>query len=174
MLFRSLIGRPQLLFLDEPTTGLDPEARRHMWDVVRDFATLGKTIVLTTHYLDEAEQLADRAGVIIRGKLAALGSPREIGGRDRATTKVTFESTGALATAELPPLQAEVTRGDGLTCVSTARPTEVIQQLANWAAALGLSELPGLQVTRPSLEDAYLAMVQQSEALPTGATTNAR
>ena len=166
-----IVGDPELIFLDEPTTGLDPEARRQLWDVVREFAALGKTVLLTTHYLDEAEHLADRAGIIIRGKLAALGPPREIGGRDHATAKITFEPMGALATAPLPPLEGEVTRQDGLITVTTAQPTKAIQHLAAWASALGLEELPALRITRPSLEDAYLAMVH-APGQPEGDASN--
>jgi len=92
-----IVGDPELVFLDEPTTGLDPQGRRQLWEVVREFARLGKTIVLTTHYLDEAEQLADRVGVIINGQLVEVGTPREIGGRERALARVTFALTGNLA-----------------------------------------------------------------------------
>ena len=164
-----LIGDPQLIFLDEPTTGLDPEGRRQLWDVVRNFTALGKTVMLTTHYLDEAEALSDRVGVIIAGELVATGSPDEIGGRNRAVATVRFETVGRLAGDSLPQLDGEVTRGEGHISVRTEAPTAVVAALAAWAAAAGLAELPGLTVSRPTLEDTYLAMVQADRAKHEGA-----
>ena len=164
-----LIGDPQLIFLAEPTTGLDPEGRRQLWDVVRNFTALGKTVMLTTHYLDEAEALSDRVGVIIAGELVATGSPDEIGGRNRAVATVRFETVGRLAGDSLPQLDGEVTRGEGHISVRTEAPTAVVAALAAWAAAAGLAELPGLTVSRPTLEDTYLAMVQADRAKHEGA-----
>ncbi len=158
-----IIGNPELIFLDEPTTGLDPQGRRQIWDVVRNFTALGKTVLLTTHYLDEAEQLADRVGVIIKGQLAEVGPPMDIGGRQRALAKVTFALTGALAGQPFP----EGLTGDisaGIATVATAEPTQVVVALSRWAESLGEREVPGLAVTRPSLEDMYLQMVAASEA----------
>jgi len=153
-----IIGDPELIFLDEPTTGLDPQGRRQIWDVVRGFTALGKTVLLTTHYLDEAEQLADRVGVIIKGELAEVGTPREIGGRQRALARVSFALTGGLAGQPLPEgLAAEI--GPGVATITTAEPTRVVTALARWAEAHGEPEIPGLAVTRPSLDDVYLQMV---------------
>ena len=158
-----LIGDPALIFLDEPTTGLDPQGRRQLWDVVREFAALGKTVVLTTHYLEEAEALADRVGVIIAGEMAALGTPREIGGRQQGLTHVAFEATGVLATTPLPAGLGGTSSQQFVT-VATATPTAAVVALAAWAEELGFDELPGLVVTRPSLEDIYLRMVADADA----------
>ena len=158
-----LIGDPELIFLDEPTTGLDPQGRRQLWDVVRAFTALGKTVVLTTHYLDEAEALADRVAVIIGGRVAALGTPREIGGRQQGLTQVRFEAAGALATSPLPE-GLHGTLAPPLMTVATATPTAAVVALSSWARRLGFDELPGLSVTRASLEDVYLRMVADAEA----------
>ena len=153
-----IVGDPELVFLDEPTTGLDPMGRRQLWEVVRQFTALKKTVVLTTHYLDEAEALADRVGVIIAGKLAAVAPPREIGGRERALARVSFVRDGKLAGQPLPEIPGIVADGD-LVTVATEAPTAIVVALNAWAAKSGVAELPALSVTRPSLEDVYLAMV---------------
>ncbi len=155
-----LIGNPSLIFLDEPTTGLDPEGRHQLWDVIREFTSLGKTVLLTTHYLDEAEALADRVGVIIDGQLAALGTPLELGGRDRALASVRFELDGPLHGHALPELPGKVEEREELAVVETAAPTETMRVLTHWARTLGVDELPGLTISRPSLEDVYLSMVR--------------
>ena len=158
-----IIGDPELIFLDEPTTGLDPQGRRQIWDVVRNFTALGKTVLLTTHYLEEAEQLAARVGVIIKGQLVEVGTPREIGGRQRALAKVTFSLTGGIAGQPLPEgLVAEI--GPGTATIATSEPSKVVVALARWAETRGEPEIPGLAVTRPSLEDVYLKMVADSES----------
>jgi len=162
-----LVGDPELIFLDEPTTGFDPAARRQAWDVVRGLTGLGKTVVLTTHYLDEAEQLANRVGVIIAGRMVDVASPREVGGRARGQTFVRFEVAPALAGKPLPRLSGEVHAEDGMYVVVTDRPTAAVQTLAQWAEGHGLTELPGLQVSRPTLEDIYLRMID--EHTPAGA-----
>jgi ABC-2 type transport system ATP-binding protein len=135
-----IIGRPELLFLDEPTTGFDPQARREFWDVIRDLAAAGTTVLLTTHYLDEAEALADRVGVIAHGRLVAAATPAELGGR--AESAVTVSWLGA----------------SGLCSERTQTPTAFIQTLAG---SLG-GEVPGLTVTRPTLEDVYLSMIGEA------------
>ena len=133
-----IIGRPDLLFLDEPTTGFDPEARREFWRLIRDLQAGGTTIVLTTHYLEEAEALADRVGVIAKGKLIAVDTPRSLGRRDSALATVSWRTAeGAW----------ERTR--------SATPTAVVADLA----ARFSGEVPGLTVTRPTLEDIYLEMI---------------
>ncbi|HEY5475822.1 MAG TPA: ABC transporter ATP-binding protein [Tepidiformaceae bacterium] len=153
-----IVGNPELIFLDEPTTGLDPMGRRQLWEVVRQFTALKKTVVLTTHYLDEAEALADRVGVMMAGKLAAVAPPHEIGGRERALARVTFIQEGKLAGQALPAIPGITVDGEVVT-LSTEAPTAAVVALEAWAGALGAAELPGLSVTRPSLEDVYLAMV---------------
>jgi ABC-2 type transport system ATP-binding protein len=158
-----IIGNPELIFLDEPTTGLDPQGRRQIWDVVHNFTALGKTVLLTTHYLEEAEDLANRVGMIMKGRLAEVGTPREIGGRQRALATVTFTVTPALAQEPLPET-IEATVSDGVAKIATANPSRVVVALSRWAEARGEPELPGLSVTRPSLEDMYLQMVAASDA----------
>jgi ABC-2 type transport system ATP-binding protein len=133
-----IIGRPELLFLDEPTTGFDPEARREFWALIRDLQAGGTTIVLTTHYLEEAEALADRVGVITAGRLIAVDTPRQLGNRDSALATVSWRT---------PEGSWERT--------STATPTSVVADLA----ARFDGEVPGLTVTRPTLEDIYLDMI---------------
>jgi ABC-2 type transport system ATP-binding protein len=155
-----IVGDPELIFLDEPTTGLDPQGRRRMWEVVREFTKLGKTVLLTTHYLDEAEHLADRVGVIINGRLVEVGTPREIGGRERALARVTFALNGSLAGRPLPETGSRLVTENGRVSITTATPTAVVTVLARWAEANGEPELPALAVSRPSLEDIYLAMVE--------------
>ncbi|SCL65340.1 ABC transporter ATP-binding protein [Micromonospora peucetia] len=133
-----IVGRPELLFLDEPTTGFDPEARREFWELIRDLAAAGTTIVLTTHYLDEAEALADRVGVIAGGKLVEVAAPDQLGNRREALATVSWRMPeGARETAE------------------SATPTALVAELA---ARFG-GEVPGLTVTRPTLEDIYLRMI---------------
>ncbi|NJD65433.1 MAG: ABC transporter ATP-binding protein [Chloroflexi bacterium] len=158
-----IVGDPELVFLDEPTTGLAPQGRRQLWDVVREFARLGKTIVLTTHYLDEAEQLADRVGVIINGQLVEVGTPREIGGRERALARVTFALTGNLAGRPLPETGAETVSKNGRVTTTPATLSAGVTALARWAEANGEPELPARAVSRPSLEDIYLAMVEAAD-----------
>ncbi|MFY1624680.1 ABC transporter ATP-binding protein [Micromonospora sp. WMMD735] len=133
-----IIGRPELLFLDEPTTGFDPEARREFWELIRDLAAAGTTIVLTTHYLDEAESLADRVGVIAAGRVIEVAPPNLLGNRQNALATVSWRTPeGTLETAQ------------------SATPTALVAELA---ARFG-GEVPGLTVTRPTLEDVYLSMI---------------
>ncbi|MDV6014356.1 ABC transporter ATP-binding protein [Haloechinothrix sp. LS1_15] len=131
-----IVGRPELLFLDEPTTGFDPEARRRFWELISSLAAYGTTIVLTTHYLDEAEALADRVGVITKGRIVAEGSPDTLGGRASATATVRWHDE------------------EGPHAVPTDTPTALISELATTRG-----ELAGLTVTRPSLEDIYLELI---------------
>jgi ABC-2 type transport system ATP-binding protein len=132
-----IVGRPQLLFLDEPTTGFDPEARRQFWALVRDLRELGTTILLTTHYLDEAEALADRVGVIARGRLVEVAVPSALGGRATAPAAVSWTEDGVRRTE------------------ATRTPTAFVRELAGRFAG----EVPDLAVTRPTLEDVYLRMI---------------
>ena len=132
-----IVGSPELVFLDEPTTGFDPEARRTFWDLVRDLAKEGTSVLLTTHYLEEAEALADRVAVINQGRLVETGPPGELGGRQHAPAQVSWLERG------------EIKR------VKTSQPTALVRQLEETFGG----EVPGLTVTRPSLEDIYLELI---------------
>jgi ABC-2 type transport system ATP-binding protein len=132
-----ILGQPELLFLDEPTTGFDPEARREFWDLVRRLADQGTTILLTTHYLDEAEHLADRVAVIHRGSIVALDTPERLGNRQSQAATVKWSEDGI---------------GKAIT---TSHPTKVVAELA---ARFG-GEVPDLEVVRPTLEDMYLRLI---------------
>jgi ABC-2 type transport system ATP-binding protein len=136
-----IVGRPSLLFLDEPTTGFDPEARRHFWALIRSLRELGTTMLLTTHYLDEAEALADRVGVISRGRLMEVAVPSTLGGRESAPAVVSWTEGG-------------VRRSE-----ATATPTSLVRELA----ARFPGEVPDLAVARPTLEDVYLRMIGEPQ-----------
>ena len=155
-----IVGRPRLLFLDEPTTGFDPSARRGAWDVIRALRDEGTTIVLTTHYLDEAEALADRVCVIGAGRVLAAGSPRELGGRGDAPARIRF-SLPAAVTAELPTLPDDTASydGDDVT-VRAADPTRTLHALTGWALDND-RQLERLTVERASLEDVYLDLTRE-------------
>jgi ABC-2 type transport system ATP-binding protein len=133
-----IIGRPELLFLDEPTTGFDPAARRDFWELIRQLRVGGTTILLTTHYLEEAEELADQVGVILAGQMLAVSTPAELGGRNTAKARVSWRSRSGTIETE-----------------ATDRPTEAVQRLSD---AFG-GEVPELTVHRPTLEDIYLSMI---------------
>ena len=153
-----LIGDPELLFLDEPTTGFDPSARRQAWEIVRNLGDLGKTVLLTTHYMDEAQALADRVVVIADGRIVAEGTPQSIGGRAEADVTVEFRLPRGVAPADLP-VPVEARSDDGMVGFTTSEPTEVLHRLTSWAQDRpDPFELDGLTVTRPSLEDVYLAL----------------
>ncbi len=151
-----LVGDPELIFLDEPTTGFDPSARRAAWEVVRNMRTLGKTIVLTTHYMDEAQYLADRICVIAAGKVVAQGTPETLRAGTEQLTHIRFELPDSVAAAALP---LRVKMDEGIAIIETATPTRTLNDLTTWAVAQEL-ELPNLEVTRPSLEDVYLELTR--------------
>jgi ABC-2 type transport system ATP-binding protein len=152
-----LAGDPELLFLDEPTTGFDPAARRGAWEVVKNLAGLGKTIFLTTHYMDEAQYLANRVAVIAQGRIVAEGPPDSLAGRDTAATIIRFSAPEG--DHELPPsIQvAPPVAGSRLTEVRTDDPTRTLYELTSWAVERGI-RLHDLAVSRPSLEDVYLEL----------------
>ena len=152
----ALVGDPDLIFLDEPTTGFDPSARRAAWDVIDGLRGLGKTIFLTTHYMDEAERLADRIAVIAAGRIVAQGTPETLGGRDRAGVTITFTLPVGAEPAGLPAPFAEAGSGGRVSLQSTA-PLHDLGLLAAWASEHG-AELPDLAVARPTLEDIYLEL----------------
>ena len=150
----ALAGDPELLFLDEPTTGFDPAARRGAWEVIRNLKELGKTILLTTHYMDEAQNLADEVAIIARGEIVARGTPGTLGGRDTAATWVRFRLPGGAA--ELPDsLKRLTTITNDSVQIATEDPTRTLHELTGWALERGFS-LHALEVTRPTLEDVYL------------------
>ena len=155
-----IIGDPDLIFLDEPTTGFDPSARRQAWELIDNLRTLGKTILLTTHYMDEAQNLADRVAVIARGRIVAEGTPESIGGRAEREATISFLVDGE-ARDQLP---AEARSGldgaTGIVTVRTSNPTAVLNRLTGWAVERGI-ELEALSVERPSLEDIYLQLTEE-------------
>ena len=151
-----LVGDPELIFLDEPTTGFDPSSRRAAWEVVRNMRTLGKTIVLTTHYMDEAQYLADRICVIAAGQVVAQGTPETLRAGTEQLTHIRFELPDGVAATALPLAVRFV---EGIAIIETANPTRSLNDLTTWAVANGL-ELPNLEVTRPSLEDVYLELTR--------------
>jgi ABC-2 type transport system ATP-binding protein len=155
----ALIGDPELIFLDEPTTGFDPSARRAAWDVIAGLRDLGKTVFLTTHYMDEAEYLADRIAVIASGRIVAEGTPRTLGGRDRMTTTIGFTLPVGITIRDVPDgLRPLAEPGPaGSTVVRSESPLVHLQTLATWALGRGF-DLPDLDVHRPSLEEVYLSL----------------
>jgi ABC-2 type transport system ATP-binding protein len=153
----ALIGDPELVFLDEPTTGFDPSARRAAWQVVADLRELGKTIFLTTHYMDEAEFLADRILVIASGEIVAEGTPATLGGRDRSAARITFSLPHGVARESLPPPFAGAAGADGRVDSHSAALLADLRLLTQWADAAGI-DLPDLEVRRATLEDVYLQL----------------
>jgi ABC-2 type transport system ATP-binding protein len=139
----ALVGDPDLVFLDEPTTGFDPAARRAAWEMIRSLRALGKTILLTTHYLDEAERLADRVAVVREGRIIREGTPGELTG-GATETEVRYRENGHDVV------------------IRTAEPTKVLHELTQAALAAG-RELEGLEVRRPTLEDVYLSLTAEEE-----------
>lgn len=156
-----IVGSPELLFLDEPTTGFDPVARRLSWELVRRLGEGGTTVLLTTHYLDEAEYLADRVGVMAAGELVAEGTPDQLKAQVPDAT-ITFRSTPGLALSDLPLPPSAVVAPDGAVTIDTAEPTRVMAALAGAAVAAGV-ELDGLTLRRPTLEDVFLRLGGQAQ-----------
>jgi len=138
----ALIGDPELLFLDEPTTGFDPSARRHAWETIAGLRELGKTVFLTTHYMDEAQRLADRLAIISAGQVVARGTPEDLGDRESRPSKISYREDGREVELE------------------TATPVRTLNELTGRALTEG-RELEGLEVSRPSLEDVYLELTGQ-------------
>jgi ABC-2 type transport system ATP-binding protein len=154
----ALIGDPELLFLDEPTTGFDPAARRAMWDLVEGLRTGGTTVVLTTHYMDEAERLADRIGVIATGEIVATGTPGSLGQRRQLGTEISFSIPRGVEQRQLPvAIGAPATDHAGKVRVRTDDPVSTLYSLTLWALEHD-HELPDLELHRPTLEDVYLRL----------------
>ncbi|HEY0216125.1 MAG TPA: ABC transporter ATP-binding protein [Cellulomonas sp.] len=150
-----IVGRPELLFLDEPTTGFDPEARHAFWDLIDALRDTGTTILLTTHYLEEAEHLADRVAVVSSGRVVAVDTPADLGGRSARQAVVRWTEHGAHRE------------------VRTDTPTAAVAELAARLAG-PTGEVAGLQVVRPTLEDVYLSLIEEAEAPPGSASAPAR
>jgi ABC-2 type transport system ATP-binding protein len=162
----ALAGDPDLLFLDEPTTGFDPSARREAWEVVKSLASLGKTVLLTTHYMDEAQYLADRAAVISAGRIVAEGPPATLGGRNLATARIRYRRPdGPVPSDNLVPPDGLTgpPDPDGFTVIESADPVHDLHRLTGWAIENDVA-LDGLEVIRPSLEDVYLALTSAPAA----------
>jgi ABC-2 type transport system ATP-binding protein len=158
-----IVGRPDVIFLDEPTTGFDPSARRQAWTVIENLKSLGRTILLTTHYMDEAQTLADRVAVISAGKIVDIGTPDTLGGRETDATVIRFRLDGDVDLATLSVPREELSIGEeGRVEVRTHDPTTVVHTITGWAIDRDL-ELNGLTVTRPSLEDVYLELTEGSD-----------
>jgi ABC-2 type transport system ATP-binding protein len=155
----ALIGDPELIFLDEPTTGFDPSARRAAWEVIGGLRDLGKTVFLTTHYMEEAERLADRIAVIADGRIVAEGTPQTLGGRQLSDSQIAFALPSGTTVASLPgSLASRVTaQPDGRLIVPSATVAADLHVLSGWALDHDL-ELDDLEVTRPTLEDVYLRL----------------
>jgi ABC-2 type transport system ATP-binding protein len=162
----ALVGDPDLLFLDEPTTGFDPSARRQAWTTIKDLCALGKTVFLTTHLMDEAQALADRVAVMVDGRIVALGTPSEIGGRDTAPTEIAFALPAGVGLGDLPSLDGAnvVEPSPGHVRVTTGHGLRAAHALTGWALERG-HELRGFAVSQPSLEDVYLRLTETQEAV---------
>jgi ABC-2 type transport system ATP-binding protein len=161
----ALIGDPELIFLDEPTTGFDPSARRAAWVVVEGLRDLGKTVFLTTHYMEEAERLADRIAVISAGQIVAEGTPQTLGGRQQAAAQITFELPPSIGEHELPDGLADRAHAEpgGQVLVTSESVTADLHALSGWALQRGI-ELDELEVKRPTLEDVYLKLTSNDDA----------
>ncbi|MEX0682593.1 MAG: ABC transporter ATP-binding protein [Dehalococcoidia bacterium] len=152
-----LAGDPELLFLDEPTTGFDPAARRGAWEMIRGLKSLGKTVLLTTHYMEEAQSLADRVSIISQGRIVASGTPDDLRrGEDETVISFRYDGNG-----DLPAVMQNAVSDTGRLVLRTTEPTAALYELTRWATERG-TELEGLSVTQVSLEDVYLELAGQS------------
>jgi ABC-2 type transport system ATP-binding protein len=150
-----IVGNPELLFLDEPTTGLDPAARRTTWDLIRRLSTEGTTVLLSSHYMDEVEALAQNVAVLARGRIVATGAPSSLGGRDRGRVTIRFVLPDDVPPTELPVTPSALE--GGAVEIATDDDVVVLARIVNWAIDRGV-ELGGLSVTRATLEDVYLEL----------------
>jgi ABC-2 type transport system ATP-binding protein len=155
-----IVGNPELLFLDEPTTGLDPSGRRDSWDLIRKLASEGTTVLLTTHYMDEVEALADQVAVLNNARIVATGTPASLGGRDAGAVTIRFVLPDGISASDLPvPVHAE---SDGHVEIHTEDELSVLHTLSGWALDRNL-RLPGLSVARTTLEDVYLQLTRDEQ-----------
>jgi ABC-2 type transport system ATP-binding protein len=159
----ALVGEPDLIFLDEPTTGFDPAARRQAWSTIRSLCELGKTVFLTTHYMDEAQYLADRVAVMRTGQIIAIGKPDELGGRDVRPAEMRFSLPVGRSLGDVPhvPAQARTMEGDRVL-VLTREPVRAAQLITTWAIENKL-ELEHFSVSQPTLEDIYLELTRSED-----------
>ena len=157
----ALAGDPELLFLDEPTTGFDPSARRNAWEMVKNLTALGKTVFLTTHFMDEAQYLASRVAVIARGEIVAEGPPSTLAGRDVGATLIRFRLDGR---SEGPPPGQLHDPNDGTFEARVDDPTKALHELTGWALEHG-TRFDRLEVTQPTLEDVYLELTGAEEGV---------
>jgi ABC-2 type transport system ATP-binding protein len=153
-----LVGDPDLLFLDEPTTGFDPQARRHAWSTIRELCSTGKTVFLTTHFMDEAQYLADRVAVMVDGKIVASGPPEALGGRDELPTEIRFALPADVGIAGLPELPgAAISEDRDEVLVTSPQGVAATHTITGWALERGIV-LSRFSVSQPTLEDVYLAL----------------
>lgn len=173
----ALIGNPELIFLDEPTTGFDPSARRQAWEMLAQLRDLGTTIFLTTHYMDEAQFLADRVMIINRGETVAYGTPQDLADRASEPTRISFTLPypAPAIPEELfgPESVTDLAAPDGSVAIRTPDPTRTLNDLTTWALENGI-ELSDLEVHRPSLEDTYLRLTGELAEITAPVTENAR
>ncbi len=157
----ALVGDPDLIFLDEPTTGFDPAARRHAWTTIELLCSLGKTVFLTTHYMDEAQRLADRIAIVNAGQIIATGTPQDLGGRNLRPAEISFVLPEGVQLSDLP-LDGGGDRSvdDGRVVIVTSQPVLAVNAVTGWALERDLA-LEGLSVAQPSLEDVYLELTEQ-------------
>ncbi len=154
----ALVGDPDLIFLDEPTTGFDPGARRQAWSTIRSLCDLGKTVFLTTHYMDEAQHLANRVAVMNAGQIIAIGQPEELGGRDLRPAEIRFSLPAQWSLGDLPDIPCEQRSLDGdRVIVLTKQPVVAAQRITTWALDHDV-DLGHFSVNQPTLEDIYLEL----------------
>jgi ABC-2 type transport system ATP-binding protein len=169
----ALVGEPELIFLDEPTTGFDPAARRQAWSTIRSLCDLGKTIFLTTHFMDEAQHLADRVAVMRAGEIIALGRPDELGGRDVRPAEIRFSLPVGLSLGDVPGLpEVERTLQGDRVLISTREPVRAVNLITGWALERSL-DLGHFSVAQPTLEDIYLELTEDHPTAPTAEVTTA-
>jgi ABC-2 type transport system ATP-binding protein len=162
----ALVGDPGLIFLDEPTTGFDPAARRQAWSTIRSLCQLGKTVFLTTHFMDEAQFLADRVAVMCDGEIIASGRPDQLGGRDLRPAEIRFTLPRTVGLGDVPPVPCERRTVEGQrVLVVTREPVRAAQILTTWALECG-TDLAHFSVTQPTLEDIYLELTGATEHNP--------
>ncbi len=155
-----LVGDPDVLFLDEPTTGFDPHARRSAWSTIRSLCSTGKTVFLTTHFMDEAQYLADRVAVMVEGRIVASGPPEAIGGRDELPTEIRFVLAAGLTPSDLPDLPGcAVSTERGEVLITTSQGIAATHAITGWALERTI-ELARFSVSQPTLEDVYLALTE--------------
>jgi ABC-2 type transport system ATP-binding protein len=162
----ALVGRPELIFLDEPTTGFDPEARRRCWTAIENLRALGTTVVMTTHYLDEAERLADRIAILDKGVISAAGTASQLARASSSPTRVSFAVPEAVGVGRVEwPACLAVQATSGTAHVETHAPGATVRALLEWASKHSLGDIDDLAVVPPSLEDVYLDLTSEAGAL---------